>query len=124
MSDIGLHGSIYEQLRGYADKLDRALIGLRNPHADAALKSRKEIAGLLRDIANRKSSSPASQFIAVLLKQELPSVLGQGLTVCESLANSLEQRPPNPEELSQLEQIAMAIDKECASTLARIKGRA
>jgi hypothetical protein len=124
MSDIGLHGSIYEQLRQYADRLDRALIGLRNPNVDAALQSRKEIAWLLRDITNNRSTSAASQFIAIILSQELPSTLGQGLTICESLASTLERRSPSAPELTQLEQIAMAIDKECASTLARIKGRA
>ena len=124
MSDIGLHGSIYEQLRGYADKIDKALIGLRNPQADAALQARMEIVGILRDIANKKSKNPATQFIAVVLKQELPSVVGQGFVLCETLSGVLEARAPTSAELVQLEQIAMAIDRECASTLARIKGRA
>jgi len=124
MSDVGLHGSIYEQLRSYADRLDRALIGLRSLQADAALQSRGDIAALLREIANKQSGSLASQFIALILRQELPSVVGQGFAGCESLATNLDKRPPNTSELAQLEQIALAIDRECASTLARIKGRA
>ena len=48
---------------------------------------------------------------------------GKGLSLCESLAQTLEQRVPDSNELNQLEQIAMTLDKECSSTLARIKGK-
>jgi hypothetical protein len=36
----------------------------------------------------------------------------------------LEHRSPNSGELQQLEQIAVTLDNECTSTLARIRGRA
>ncbi len=123
MSDIGLYGSVYEQLRTYTDRLDRALIALRNPQTEVAQKARLEIAGLLHEITDKDSTNPATRFVAVLLKQELPAVSGQGLSLCNSLAKVLEQRAPNQIELNQLEQIAIALDKECSSTLARIKGR-
>jgi hypothetical protein len=48
---------------------------------------------------------------------------GQGLTLCESLASALEHHTPTPAELSHLEQIAIALDRECATSLARINGR-
>ena len=123
MSDTGLYGSVYEQLRTYADRLDRALIAMRNPQNDVAPKARLEIAGLLREITDKNSTNPATRFVAVILKQELPAVSGQGLSLCDSLANVLEQRAPNQVELNHLEQIAIALDKECSSTLARIKGK-
>ncbi|MBI4583219.1 MAG: hypothetical protein HY717_04270 [Planctomycetes bacterium] len=123
MSDTGLYGSVYEQLRTYADSLDRALIGLRNRNDDVAHKARLAIVTLLREITNKNSTNPATRFVAVILKQELPAVSGQGLSLCDSLANMLEQHPPSETELQQLEQVAIALDKECSSTLARIKGK-
>ncbi len=123
MSDIGLYGSIYEQLRSYADKLDHALIALRNPQAAIAQEARQEIVGLLREFTNKESPDPGARLVTAILKRGLPAVAGQGLALCESLARALEMRPPSPVELNQLEQVAMTLDKECSSTLARIKGK-
>jgi molecular chaperone GrpE (heat shock protein) len=123
MSDIGLYGSVYEQLRTYADRLDRALIALRNPQADVAQKARLKIVDLLREILDRNSTNPATRFVAIILKQELRTTAGQGLSLCDALAKALEQHSPNQSELNQLEQIAMALDKECSNSLARIKGK-
>ncbi len=123
MSDVGLYGSIYEQLRSYADRLDRALIALRHPQADIAAEAREDILVILREITNRDSADPAARLVTAILKQGLPAVAGQGLALCEALARTLEQRPPNVAELSQLEQIALTLDKECSKTLARIKGK-
>lgn len=123
MSEIGLYGSIYEQLRSYADSFDRALIALRNPRPDVAQEARRQIVGFLREVINKESTDPAARLLTAILKQGLPFVAGQGLTLCESLAKALEQRPPSAAEFSQLEQVALTLDKECSSTLARIKGK-
>jgi hypothetical protein len=123
MSDAGLYGTVYEQLRTYADQLDQALIALRNPATDVARQARLDLAGLLRALADRTSTNPATRFVAVILRQELPVMAGQGLTLCESLASALEHHTPTPAELSHLEQIAIALDRECATSLARINGR-
>jgi hypothetical protein len=123
MSDTGLFGSVYEQLRVYADRLDHSLIALRSPQADAAQKARMDIAHLLREITDKTSTNPTTRFVAVILKQELPAISGQGLSLCSSLARIIEQRSPNATELEQLEHIALALDKECSNTLARIKGK-
>lgn len=123
MSDTGLFGSVYEQLRVYADRLDCSLISLRNPQVGVANKARIDIANLLREITDRTSTNPTTRFVAVILKQELPAISGQGLSLCSSLAKIIEQRPPNAIELEQLEHIALALDKECSNTLARIKGK-
>jgi|SRR6266567_4131907 len=123
MSDTGLHGSIYEQLRSYADGLDRALVALRDSQLDAAQQARHEIVALLRELTNKDTTDPAARLVTAILKQGLPSVAGQGLALCDALAKALEQRPPSPAELNQLEQVALTLDKECSSTLARIKGK-
>lgn len=121
MSDVGLDGSIYDQLRSYADKLDQALIDLRSSRPEIAKRARSDIVGFLREITNRDSTDPTVRLVTATLKHRLPA--GQGLRVCESLAVALQQRPPEPAELDQLEQVALALDKECSSTLARMKGK-
>ncbi len=123
MSDVGLYGSVYEQLRFFADKLDRALIALRNPSMDVALKARKDIASLLREITNSDSTDPGTRLVTAILKRGLPDMAGQGLILCESLAKALQARSPSPLELAQLEHIAMALDKECSRTLEGIRGK-
>jgi hypothetical protein len=123
VSDTGLYGSVYEHLRIYADRLDQSLIGLRNSDSSAAKHARLEIVRLLREITDNNSTNPATRLVSVILKQDLPSVAGKGLPLCESLAQALEQRLPDSNELNQLEQIAIILDKECSSTLARMRGR-
>jgi hypothetical protein len=123
MSDTGLYGSVYEHLRMYADRLDQSLIGLRNPDSSITRHSRLEIVRLLREITDNKSTNPATRLVSIILKQDLPSVTGNGLRLCRSLAETLEQRMPNSNELDQLEQIAITLDKECSTTLARIRGQ-
>ena len=123
MTDTGLYGSVYEHLRTYADRLDRSLIGLRNPDSNIVKHARMEIARLLREVIDGNSTNPATRFVSIILKQDLPPVTGKGLPLCESLANTLERRLPDSDELYQLEKIAIILDKECASTLARMKGR-
>ena len=123
MSDTGLYGSVYEHLRIYADRLDHSLIGLRNPDRKVTELARSEIVRLLREITDKKSTNPATRLVSVILKQDLPSVTGKSLPLCESLAQVLERRLPDLNELNQLEQIAITLDKECSSTLARIQGK-
>ncbi len=123
MSDTGLYGSVYEHLRTYADRLDRSLIGLRSPDGSVAKNAQMEIVRLLREITDNKSTNPATRLVTVILKQDLPSIAGKGLSLCESLAQALERRRPDSNELNQLEQIAITLDKECSSTLARIQGK-
>jgi hypothetical protein len=111
MSDTGLYGSVYEHLRIYADRLDQSLIGLRNPDSNISKHARIEIARLLREVTDNKSTNPTTRFVSIILKQDLPSIAGKGLPLCESLAQILEQRSPNSTELDQLEKIASSLIK-------------
>jgi hypothetical protein len=123
MSDIGLYGSIYDQLRAYADRLDHALIALRSPEAHIIGKARIEIVDIFREISDEDSTNPATRLVTAILKHGLPSVSGEGIMLCKSLSEALQQRQPNSTELSQLEKVALILDKECSNTLARIKGK-
>ena len=118
MSDVALNGSIYRQLRNYADSLDRALIDLRNPQRFVVDEARREIAGLLRKATTEQSQDHAALMIRIVLRRRL-----QRLVICEKLATVLDVRPPNSSELNQLGHIALELDKECSIALARITDR-
>ena len=118
MSDGALNGSIYQQLRSYADPLDRALIDLRNPQNTVADEARRQIADLLRKATVNQSVDHAALMLRIVLGRRL-----QGLVLCDKLATVLEGRPPNSSELDQLEHIALELDKECSTVLAGFRGK-
>ena len=118
MSDVGLNGSIYQQLRSYADTMDRALIDLRNPQDTIVDEARRQIVDLLRKATVNQSVDHAALMLRIVLRRRLP-----GLVLCDKLATVLEGRPPNSSELDQLEHIALELDKECSTALARIRGK-
>ncbi len=90
LSDVALNGSIYQQLRTYADSLDRALVDLRNPQRLIVDEARRELANLLRKATLKQSEDHAALMIRIVLRRRLP-----GLVICEKLATVLEGRPPN-----------------------------
>ena len=118
LSDVALNGSIYQQLRSYADTLDRALIDLRDPRETKADEARRQIADLLRKATVNQSVDHAAVMLRIVLGRRL-----QGLALCDKLATVLEGGPPNSSELDQLEHIALELDKECRTALARIRGK-
>ena len=118
MSDVALNGSIYQQLRTYADTLDRALIDLRNPQNTIVDEARRKISDLLRKATAKQSVDHTALMVRIVLRRRL-----QGLVLCENLATVLEGRPPNSSELNQLKHIALELDKECSTVLARTRGK-
>ena len=118
MSDGALNGSIYQQLRSYADTLDRALINLRNPQDTVVDEARQQIADLLRKATVNQSEDHAAMMLRIVLGRRL-----QGFALCDNLATVLEGRPPDSYELDQLEHIALELDKECSTSLAIIRGK-
>ena len=118
MSDGALNGSIYQQLRSYADTLDRALVDLRNPRGTRVDEARRQIADLLRKATANQSEDHAAMMLRIVLRRRL-----RDLGPCDKLATVLEGRPPDSSELDQLEHIALELDKECSTALARIRGK-
>ena len=119
MSDGALNGSIYQQLRSYADTLDRALIDLRNPQDTIVDEARRQIADLLRLATVNQPENHAAMMLRIVLRRRLQG----GLVLCDRLVTALEGRPPDSYELDQLKHIALELDKECSTALARIKSK-
>src|SRR5689334_1505455 len=97
MSNIGFFGSMYEELRTYADKLDRALVGLRS--LETATKASEEVAMILHEIVSKETRNPTVRFVSFALKKDLQSRSGQGLSRYELLAKQLGKRTPTQTEI-------------------------
>ena len=123
MSDVGLYEGIYEQLRRYADELDRRLIDLRSSDENLHRTARKELAGLLRELQNRDSGSPKTRLVATVLRRESGRTAKGESEKLRILADVLESRQPTALEMSELEEIATFIDRECSSASARTRGK-
>ncbi len=118
MSDGALNGGIYQQLRSYADTLDRALVNLRNPENTAVDDARQQIADLLRKATVHQSVDHSAMMLRIVLRRRL-----QSLALCDKLATVLDVRLPDSYELDQLGHIALELDKECSAALVSIRGK-
>ena len=123
MSDIGLFGSVYEQLREYSDLLDSLLIEIQSTAEPKRIEARQRLAALLRTVADVNNKSPSAQVVRVVLRRELTSTLGRPDILCTALASALEKHAPSKQEVDQLEKIATAVESERQITIARMRGR-
>jgi phage-related minor tail protein len=123
MSDTGLFGSVYEQLREYSDKLDALLVEIQSTREPQRTDARQRLAALLRTVADVNNKSPSAQVIRLVLRRKLSSILGRPDNLCNALAMALERRDPSKQELDQLEKIATVVDTERQTTMARMRGR-
>lgn len=124
MSDIGLFGSIYEQLREYSDQLDILLLQVQNAEDSQKIRARKKLASLLRTLSDSDNKSPSVQIVRMVLKRELSKTFGNPEVLCKKLADALELRQPSIQELDQLDKMAIAVDSERKLTMDRMRGRA
>jgi hypothetical protein len=123
MSEIGLEETVYEQLRLYADRLDRNLVGLKSADEERIREARNEVVTLLKEIMSARSSNPSARIVALILDRGLRASTGRRDTEFELMAQSIEMRAPTREDLEWLERIAVLIDRECSHTFERIKSR-
>jgi len=122
MSDVGLYGSMYGQLRNYADRIDRLIVELKNPDAGVAAAAGKNLAAVLRDILDVNTLNPKALLVQKVLERELSEF--NGVRSVEAIASALEQSQVGEYEMAAIEKMAMILDEECADTLARMRGRA
>jgi len=123
MSDTGLNASIYEQLRGYADRFDCALVKLHSRDRSAASKACEDLAALLKELSST-SESAGSRLVGTVLRKELANRLGDLDKTFAALVTTLDQSALSGEQIAQLEDIASVIDRECLNAGARMRGRA
>lgn len=122
MSDVGLYGSMYGQLRNYADQIDKMIVDLKNPDAGVASAASKKMAGLLREILDVNTLNPKALLVQNVLERELPEFNNAGSAL--AILTALEQYKIGEYEMATVEKIAMTLDNKCADALARLRGRA
>jgi len=122
MSDMGLNASLYQQLRSYADRLDRAIALLRSSDPASVKSASADIASMLRDMSQSNQRNPHARIVWMILKRELPRATSEGVGMVPALLASLEKGKADPDDIKRLEQIALIIDRECADAGARMRG--
>jgi hypothetical protein len=122
MSEIGLDETVYAQLRLYAERLDRDLVGLKSSDEKKVREARNEVVNLLKEIMSARSSNPSARIVALILDRGLRTSTGRRDKEFESMAHTIEMRAPTREDLDWLERIAVLLDRECSHTFERIKG--
>jgi len=120
MSDMGLHGSIYSQLRTYSDKIDRLVVSVRSPDSSNRQSAQKELATLLKQLSAPEHETNAIRLVRYVLQDEFG--IGNYEKTLIDVAESLENGKLNENDLERLERIASALDRECSQTLDRMRG--
>lgn len=123
MSDLGLFGSVYEQLHEYSDQFNKFLFTIRRHDGIQRTEARLRLAQLLRSVTDKQNNSPSAHIVRMVLQRELPRTLGQPVSICDTLADALEHRDPLPQELESLGKISIAVNTECYSTMERMQGK-
>jgi hypothetical protein len=121
MSDISLHASIYEQLSGYADRLDRALAKLSSTDPAAAAASRSELVSVLLELNAESVDKPMPHVISLILRSD--ATLAQHANDLMRIARAVEARNETRTDLMLLETVASLIDRECMRSGSRMRGR-
>ncbi len=121
MSDLGLFGSVYDQLRSYSDRIDRLLITIASPGARERSGAEAELAELLRRFAQpeTETSSHALRLVTHVLRQEFSSSdYPNGFT---TLAEELEKGVLDDNGTLVLERIAATLDRKCSEMRSRMR---
>lgn len=120
MSDMGLHGSIYSQLRTYSDKIDGLVVSVRSPNSSNRQSAQKELATLLKQLSAPEHETNAIRLVRYVLQDEFG--IGNYEKTLFDMAESLERGELNENNLERLERMASVLDRECSQTLARMRG--
>lgn len=110
MSDIGLHGSLYGEIREFAELVDVVLADLATGTPGAT--SRRKLAERLRDITGTGSRGLVIRYLG-------PAPAPQNLA---ELADALQGDPAPAWMSGRLEALARLLDTRRSAALARVHG--
>ncbi len=118
MSDIGFYSGLYEQLRDFAELVDRTLIALKSGTSAPALPDFQRLGQLLVTASQDPPTDLSSQLMSTVLRgSRLPS-----RQAWFQLAHDLAAKP-DESVVNRLESVALALEERRTGTLARMRGR-
>lgn len=122
MSQTAIFSGMYEEVRDYAELLDKVLVELKGGISQPQDEKRKRLGQFLTELGSRNTRSMAVRLIGRLLRSE-GQVTPQELA---SIGNKLSvpiTSPIDPEMISQLEELARSLEQEQAVAMARMRGK-
>ena len=117
MSDAGLFSSVYQQIREYADILDRVLIELKDGSSQHTDENRQWLGRLFVDLANENYDDTSTRLVVLMLQGRVGIVESELRKVGEGLLSSTDVASL----ITPLEQFAQCLEQEQIRALARIR---
>lgn len=118
MSDTGLFSGIYEQVREYAEMLDKVLIHLKDGSSSQEDPERQELGRLFVKLAEPTYDDPSNRR-AVLLLSGVSALSSKDLKRAGEMLLGSEK---DGRSLATLERFAHDLEQEGASAMARMRG--
>ena len=117
MNNAGLESSIYEQLRGYSEALNRYLIKLKTEPANPRFNPPKEVAELIQGLGDNIPVEVSVQLLSSGLRERgaFPQVR------VNRLRSSLDAGTPARETVQDLQELAQYLGRHQAGAFARLR---
>jgi len=119
MSQAAIFPVMYKEVRDYAELLDKVLIELKGGTGQPQDEERKRLAHFLTELASANTRSLATRMVSRLLRNE-GRVTPQKLAAIGVKLNSPGVAAIDQTMISQLEELARALEQEQAVAMARI----
>lgn len=122
MSQTAIFSGMYEELRDYAELLDKTLVELKSQNYLPQDERRQQLGQFLRELGAAQSRSLAVRLLGRLLRRE-GTVAPQELARIGGRLAGQEAIRIDPGMISQLEKLARSLAQEQATALARMRGK-
>ena len=117
MNNAGLESSIYEELRGYSEALNRYLIKLKTEPATARFTPPKEVAELIQGLSENFPGEVSMQLLSSGLRERGAFPLVR----VKRLRTALDSGASSRETIQDLEELAQYLGRHQAGAFARLR---
>lgn len=122
MSQTAIFPGMYEEVRDYAELLDKVLVELKGGTGQPQDEKRKKLGQFLTELGSANTRSLAVRLISRLLRNE-GQVTPQELANIGGKLNAPEAAEIDQTMISQLEELARSLEQEQAVAMARMRGK-
>lgn len=119
MSHVALYSGVYEDIREYAELLDKVLIELKGGTSSPSDENRRKLGEFLRSLVTPRKGDLTMRLINILLRdnEELnPPELAE-------IGSRLESEVVDESVIEPLEKLAQSLEQEQAVAMARMRLR-
>lgn len=118
MSNPGFYASLYEQIREYAELVDKVLINLKSGTSSPNDPDRQQLGNLLATLAGETWDSLPTRMISLMLRDRHNTSQKKW----EQLGKTLLTDQSDPSVIKDLETLAITLEQEQAGTINRMRG--